>query len=95
MPTIRHSIRAAAAPETIYPLVSTVKGFTQWWAADATEKDGAVELGFHNRRTTYACGSNAASRHDAPNGSARPARNGAVRVSSSTSSRPRAGLSFD
>ena len=37
MADIRHSIQIAAKPEAIYPLVSTAKGFSEWWAEDVTE----------------------------------------------------------
>ena len=53
MSDIVHSIQISAPAEAIYPLVSTAAGFARWWAADVTERDGAVELGFFNRRTTY------------------------------------------
>ncbi len=53
MPDIQHAIQIAAPPEAIYPLVSTAAGFGQWWAADVTEPDGCVELGFFNRITIY------------------------------------------
>jgi hypothetical protein len=53
MADIRHSIQIASLPETVYPLIATAQGFTQWWAADTTEIPGAVELGFFNRATVY------------------------------------------
>ncbi len=55
MPDIRHSISIAASPERIFPLISTGRGFSQWWAADVTEaaKDGILDLGFFNRSTVY------------------------------------------
>ena len=53
MADIRHSIQIAAEPEAVYPLIATGKGFAQWWAADISEPDGAVELGFFNRATMY------------------------------------------
>lgn len=53
MPDIRHAILIAAAPERIYPLVATPKGFTEWWAADVTGTEGGAELGFFNRNTVY------------------------------------------
>jgi uncharacterized protein YndB with AHSA1/START domain len=53
MPEIRHAIQIAATPEAIYPLIATARGFSQWWAADVTEQDGAVELGFFKRATVY------------------------------------------
>lgn len=55
MPAIRHSLSIDAPPETVYPLVSTGHGFTQWWAADITEAGSTdtIELGFFNRATVY------------------------------------------
>lgn len=55
MPNIRHSILIAASPERIFPLVSSGRGFSQWWAADVSEtgKDGILDLGFFNRSTLY------------------------------------------
>ena len=53
MADIRHSLQIAASPEAVYPLVATAEGLAQWWAADITEFDGAVELGFFNRATVY------------------------------------------
>ena len=53
MADIEHAIQIASAPETLYPLVATAKGFGQWWAADITEQAGKVELGFFNRATVY------------------------------------------
>ncbi len=40
-------------PEAIYPLSATAKGFGEWWAANVTEPQGAVELGFFNRTAIY------------------------------------------
>ena len=53
MPDIQHAIQIAAKPETIYPIVATAHGFSQWWATDITESGGLVELGFFNRATVY------------------------------------------
>jgi len=53
MADIQHAIQIALKPEMVYPLVSTGKGFGQWWAEDITESDGAVSLGFFNRATVY------------------------------------------
>lgn len=53
MADILHSIQTPAAAESALPLVSTAAGRARWWAADVAEKDGAVELGFFNRRTVY------------------------------------------
>ena len=53
MADINHAVQIAATPDTIYPLVSTAKGFSQWWATDVTDTEGAVELGFFNRTTIY------------------------------------------
>jgi hypothetical protein len=53
MADIQHSLQIAAKPETVYLLFATGKGFAQWWAADVTEPDRAVELGFFKRDTVY------------------------------------------
>jgi uncharacterized protein YndB with AHSA1/START domain len=55
MPDIRHAIAIDVPPELVFPLVSTGRGFTQWWAADVSEAgaDGTVELGFFQRSTIY------------------------------------------
>jgi len=53
MADIHHCVPIAAKPEAIYPLISTGKGLTQWWAADVTEPQSSVELGFFNRSTVY------------------------------------------
>jgi hypothetical protein len=53
MADIQHSIQIATAPEGIYPLVATAKGFGEWWAADITESAHTVDLGFFNRATVY------------------------------------------
>src|SRR5262249_41602765 len=53
MANIRHSIGVAAPPGQIYPLVATAQGFSQWWAADAREREGGVDLGFFKRTTIY------------------------------------------
>jgi len=53
MPDIQHMIQIAAKPEAIYPLISTAQGLAQWWAADITPSDGALDLGFFNRSTVY------------------------------------------
>jgi hypothetical protein len=53
MPDIRHAIQIAAPPEQIYPLVSTGKGFAQWWAEDIADAAGALDLGFFRRATVY------------------------------------------
>jgi hypothetical protein len=55
MPRIRHSIAIDVAAEKVFPLVSSGRGFEQWWAADVTETPGGVvELGFFKRGTVYA-----------------------------------------
>jgi len=48
-----HSIQIAAPPAKVFPLISTAQGLAQWWAADVTEVEGGVELGFFNRDTVY------------------------------------------
>jgi len=54
MPDIVHRIEVPAAPDTIYPLVSSGRGFAAWWAEDVTDlPEGAVSLGFFKRATVY------------------------------------------
>lgn len=53
MPNIRHAITIEVPPEKIFPLLSTGHGLAQWWAADVSEADGTVELGFFQRTTVY------------------------------------------
>ena len=53
MSDILHSIPIAAPPETVFPLVATAQGLARWWAEDVSESDGAVELGFFKRQTSY------------------------------------------
>ena len=54
MPNIIHSIQIDAPADRIFPLVSTARGLSEWWAADVSEPDGGViELGFFNRATIY------------------------------------------
>ncbi len=53
MADIEHRIQIAAQAPQIYPLFATAQGFRQWWAADVSEADGAVELGFFKRATVY------------------------------------------
>jgi uncharacterized protein YndB with AHSA1/START domain len=55
MPTIKHSILIDVSPERVFPLVSSGRGFSQWWAADVTEDvpRNVVSLGFFNRTTVY------------------------------------------
>jgi len=53
MADIRHSIQISATPEQIYPLVSSGEGFGKWWAADITQPEETVDLGFFNRATVY------------------------------------------
>jgi len=53
MADIRHMIQIAAPREAVYRLVSTARGFTQWWAADVTGDDKSAELGFFKRATVY------------------------------------------
>jgi len=53
MADIRHAIEISASPESLYPLLATAAGLAQWWAADVTEDDGELELGFFNRATVY------------------------------------------
>lgn len=53
MAQIRHSIPIEASLERIFPLVATARGFSRWWAADVTENNGIVDLGFFKRSTVY------------------------------------------
>lgn len=53
MPDIRHAIAIDVPPEKVFLLVSTGRGFAEWWAADVREAGGSVELGFFNRNTVY------------------------------------------
>jgi uncharacterized protein YndB with AHSA1/START domain len=53
MPDIRHSIQIAAPATLIFPIISTAKGWAQWWAQDVTETGNLIELGFFNRTTVY------------------------------------------
>ena len=53
MADLVHSIQISGAAEAVYPLVANGAGFAHWWAADVTEQNGAVALGFFNRRTVY------------------------------------------
>ena|ERR1700680_429621 len=53
MADIRHSLQISAPPEAVHPLVSTAAGLAKWWAADVSEMNGAVELGFFNKQTVY------------------------------------------
>ncbi len=53
MADILHSIQISAPAATVYSLASTPAGLAKWWAADVSEPDGAVELGFFNHQTVY------------------------------------------
>jgi hypothetical protein len=53
MANLVHSIQTNASAERVYTLVATGDGFAEWWAADVTEQNGAVDLGFFNRQTVY------------------------------------------
>ena len=53
MPDIRHAIQIAAPAESIFPIIATARGWTQWWAEDVMESGGVIELGFFNRTTIY------------------------------------------
>ena len=53
MADLIHSIQISAAAEAVYPLAATGAGFSHWWAADVSEQNGAVDLGFFNRATVY------------------------------------------
>jgi uncharacterized protein YndB with AHSA1/START domain len=53
VPQIKLSATIAAPPERVFPLVSTARGLSQWWAEDVTEHDGVADLGFFKRNTVY------------------------------------------
>lgn len=53
MPQIKMAVSIDAAPGKIFPLIATPRGFSAWWAADVTENNGAVDLGFFKRSTVY------------------------------------------
>jgi len=53
MPDILHAIQISAAADSIFPLVSTAKGFSPWWAEDVSQSGSFIELGFFNRKTLY------------------------------------------
>jgi uncharacterized protein YndB with AHSA1/START domain len=53
MPDLHHAIQIAARPAAVYPVISTARGWSQWWAADISEQDNVIELGFFNRSTIY------------------------------------------
>jgi hypothetical protein len=53
MPQIKLSITVAAAREKVFPLIATPRGLSEWWAADVTEKNDVVDLGFFKRATIY------------------------------------------
>src|SRR5215831_9965619 len=52
MAEIYHLISIDADLTSVLPLFQP-EGFTQWWAEDVFEEDGAVHLGFFNRATVY------------------------------------------
>src|ERR1700682_2059577 len=53
MPDIVHAIQISAPADAVYSLASTAAGLAKWWAADVSEPDGVVRLGFFNRQTIY------------------------------------------
>ena len=53
MANIKMSVSIDAPPERVFPLAATPQGLARWWAADATECDGLVDLGFFKRATVY------------------------------------------
>jgi len=53
MANIRLSIVVNVPAEQVFPLVAAAHGFTRWWAADVTEMNGNVDLGFFKRSTVY------------------------------------------
>jgi hypothetical protein len=54
MADIKHQIGIERSADVIFTLVTTGKGFAQWWAEDVfDESDGVVSLGFFGRTTVY------------------------------------------
>ncbi len=53
MANIKMSVSIDAPPERVFPLAATPQGLARWWAADATESDGLVDLGSFKRATVY------------------------------------------
>ena len=53
MADIRHMIQIAAPADRVYQLVSSGRGFAEWWAQDVTGDGDTAELGFFNRSTVY------------------------------------------
>ena len=54
MPDIKHLITIDRPATDVFPLVSTGRGFTQWWAEDVFDDfGGRVSLGFFSRATIY------------------------------------------
>ena len=53
MADIRHSIQISAPAATVFPVISTAKGWAQSWTADVAESGDVIELGFFNRATIY------------------------------------------
>ena len=53
MADLVHSVQIAVASESVYPPVAAGAGSAEWWAADVSEENGAVVLGFFNRATIY------------------------------------------
>ena len=53
MADIRHAIQISVPAAGVFPLVATAHGWSQWWAADVREANGAIEVGFFKRATLY------------------------------------------
>ena len=53
MADLNHAVQVSAGADVVYRLVATAAGLTRWWAADVTDQNGAVSLGFFNRTTVY------------------------------------------
>src|SRR5262245_39002543 len=53
MPDLHHAIQIGAAPEVVYALVATGRGFTKLWAEDVVDTTDGAELGFFKRTTIY------------------------------------------
>jgi hypothetical protein len=53
MPDLTHSIDIDSDPKSVFPLLAAASGLAQWWAEDAAEVSGGIELGFFDRSTMY------------------------------------------
>jgi uncharacterized protein YndB with AHSA1/START domain len=56
MADLRHQISVAAQPKAVYDALTSTKGLSSWWTADASadvKVGGKAEFGFGNRRTVF------------------------------------------